>query len=212
MLFDRLPRGNRLAVLSNAGFECSSVLDKLYGLVPARLSRGDEGAARRLPARRRPRGQPRRRDADGDDPAVRRGRGGDARGRRRRRPPRLADPGDARRSTTSRPTSRAAAPREHPLAGLPPAASSSRSSARTGKPIAVVASTRGASTTTSSRCSSGAAFRSTGRSTAPRAPSRPSPPSDARGPAPGRGNGKGPGGPLARRVLSSRPAGRPQRS
>ncbi len=38
MLFDRLPRGNRLAVLSNAGFECSSVLDKLYGLVPARLS------------------------------------------------------------------------------------------------------------------------------------------------------------------------------
>jgi len=38
MLFDRLPRGNRVAVLSNAGFECSSVLDKLYGLVPARLS------------------------------------------------------------------------------------------------------------------------------------------------------------------------------
>lgn len=38
MLYDRLPRGNRLAVLSNAGFECSSVLDKLYGLVPARLS------------------------------------------------------------------------------------------------------------------------------------------------------------------------------
>ncbi len=38
MLYDRLPRGNRLAVLSNAGFECSSVLDKLYGLVPAQLS------------------------------------------------------------------------------------------------------------------------------------------------------------------------------
>ncbi len=38
MLYDRLPRGNRVAVLSNAGFECSSVLDKLYGLVPARLS------------------------------------------------------------------------------------------------------------------------------------------------------------------------------
>ena len=38
MLFDRLPRGNRVAVLSNAGFECSSVLDKLYGLVPARLA------------------------------------------------------------------------------------------------------------------------------------------------------------------------------
>ncbi len=38
MLYDRLPRGNGLAILSNAGFECSSVLDKLYGLVPARLS------------------------------------------------------------------------------------------------------------------------------------------------------------------------------
>ncbi len=43
MLFDRLPRGNRLAVLSNAGFECSSVLDKLYGLEPARLSEGTKG-------------------------------------------------------------------------------------------------------------------------------------------------------------------------
>jgi acyl-CoA synthetase (NDP forming) len=40
MLYDRLPRGNRVAVLSNAGFECSSVLDKLYGLVPAQLSDG----------------------------------------------------------------------------------------------------------------------------------------------------------------------------
>lgn len=38
MLYDRLPRGNRVAVLSNAGFECSSVLDKMYGLVPATLS------------------------------------------------------------------------------------------------------------------------------------------------------------------------------
>ena len=38
MLYDRLPRGNRIAVLSNAGFECSSVLDKLYGLVPAALT------------------------------------------------------------------------------------------------------------------------------------------------------------------------------
>jgi len=38
MLYDRLPRGNRVAVLSNAGFECSSVLDKLYGLVPAPLT------------------------------------------------------------------------------------------------------------------------------------------------------------------------------
>jgi acyl-CoA synthetase (NDP forming) len=38
MLYDRLPCGNRVAVLSNAGFECSSVLDKLYGLVPAPLT------------------------------------------------------------------------------------------------------------------------------------------------------------------------------
>jgi acyl-CoA synthetase (NDP forming) len=35
MLGDRPPAGNRLAVLSNAGFECSAVLDKLYGLTPA---------------------------------------------------------------------------------------------------------------------------------------------------------------------------------
>jgi acyl-CoA synthetase (NDP forming) len=38
MLGDRLPAGRRLAVLSNAGFECSAVLDKLYDLVPAALS------------------------------------------------------------------------------------------------------------------------------------------------------------------------------
>jgi acyl-CoA synthetase (NDP forming) len=44
MLYDRIPRGNRVAVLSNAGFECSSVLDKMYGLVPAQLS--DETKAR----------------------------------------------------------------------------------------------------------------------------------------------------------------------
>lgn len=37
MLGDRLPAGRRLAVLSNAGFECSAVLDKLYGLTPAAL-------------------------------------------------------------------------------------------------------------------------------------------------------------------------------
>jgi acyl-CoA synthetase (NDP forming) len=35
MLGDRPPAGSRLAVLSNAGFECSAVLDKLYGLMPA---------------------------------------------------------------------------------------------------------------------------------------------------------------------------------
>jgi acyl-CoA synthetase (NDP forming) len=35
MLGDRPPAGRRLAVLSNAGFECSAVLDKLYGLEPA---------------------------------------------------------------------------------------------------------------------------------------------------------------------------------
>ncbi len=38
MLGDRPPAGRRLAVLSNAGFECSAVLDKLYGLSPAALS------------------------------------------------------------------------------------------------------------------------------------------------------------------------------
>ena len=38
MLYDRLPRGNRVAILSNAGFECSSVLDRMYGLVPAPLT------------------------------------------------------------------------------------------------------------------------------------------------------------------------------
>jgi len=37
MLGERLPAGRRLAVLSNAGFECSAVLDKLYGLAPAAL-------------------------------------------------------------------------------------------------------------------------------------------------------------------------------
>jgi acyl-CoA synthetase (NDP forming) len=38
MLGDRLPAGGRLAVLSNAGFECAAVLDKLYGLTPAVLA------------------------------------------------------------------------------------------------------------------------------------------------------------------------------
>ncbi len=38
MLGDRLPAGRRLAVLSNAGFECAAVLDKLYGLTPATLA------------------------------------------------------------------------------------------------------------------------------------------------------------------------------
>ncbi|HVO51537.1 MAG TPA: acetate--CoA ligase family protein [Thermoanaerobaculia bacterium] len=37
MLGDRPPAGRRIAVLSNAGFECSAVLDKLYGLTPAVL-------------------------------------------------------------------------------------------------------------------------------------------------------------------------------
>ncbi|MGA7991558.1 MAG: acetate--CoA ligase family protein [Thermoanaerobaculia bacterium] len=37
MLGGRLPAGRRLGVLSNAGFECSAVLDKLYGLTPAAL-------------------------------------------------------------------------------------------------------------------------------------------------------------------------------
>jgi acyl-CoA synthetase (NDP forming) len=38
LLFERRPRGRRLGVLSNAGFECASVLDKLYALEPASLS------------------------------------------------------------------------------------------------------------------------------------------------------------------------------
>ena len=38
MLGERLPAGRRLAVLSNAGFECAAVLDKLYGLTPAALA------------------------------------------------------------------------------------------------------------------------------------------------------------------------------
>jgi acyl-CoA synthetase (NDP forming) len=38
LLFDRLPVGRRLGVLSNAGFECATVLDRLYALEPAPLS------------------------------------------------------------------------------------------------------------------------------------------------------------------------------
>lgn len=38
MLGDRVPSGRRLAVLSNAGFECGAVLDRLYDLTPAALS------------------------------------------------------------------------------------------------------------------------------------------------------------------------------
>lgn len=38
LLFDRIPAGNRLGVVSNAGFECATVLDRLYNLAPARLS------------------------------------------------------------------------------------------------------------------------------------------------------------------------------
>jgi acyl-CoA synthetase (NDP forming) len=38
LLFSRLPAGPRLGVLSNAGFECAAVLDKLYALQPAALS------------------------------------------------------------------------------------------------------------------------------------------------------------------------------
>ncbi len=38
MLGDRVPSGRRLAVLSNAGFECGAVLDRLYELTPAALS------------------------------------------------------------------------------------------------------------------------------------------------------------------------------
>jgi acyl-CoA synthetase (NDP forming) len=38
LLFDRRPSGRRLGVVSNAGFECAAVLDKLYDLEPAVLS------------------------------------------------------------------------------------------------------------------------------------------------------------------------------
>ena len=38
LLFDRLPAGRRLGVLSNAGFECATVLDRLYALEAAPLS------------------------------------------------------------------------------------------------------------------------------------------------------------------------------
>ena len=38
LLGDRLPAGRRLGVLSNAGFECAAVLDKLFGLTPATLA------------------------------------------------------------------------------------------------------------------------------------------------------------------------------
>jgi acyl-CoA synthetase (NDP forming) len=38
MLADRLPSGRRLAVLSNAGFECGAVLDRLYSLELAALA------------------------------------------------------------------------------------------------------------------------------------------------------------------------------
>lgn len=40
MLGDRQLHGRRAAIVSNAGFECSAVLDKLYDLVPAALAEG----------------------------------------------------------------------------------------------------------------------------------------------------------------------------
>lgn len=40
MLGDRQLHGRRVAIVSNAGFECSAVLDKLYDLVPAALADG----------------------------------------------------------------------------------------------------------------------------------------------------------------------------
>lgn len=38
MLGGREVAGNRVAILSNAGFECSTVLDRMHGLVPAQLA------------------------------------------------------------------------------------------------------------------------------------------------------------------------------
>jgi len=46
LLFDRIPAGRRLGVLSNAGFECGAVLDRLYRLVPAALSASTREALR----------------------------------------------------------------------------------------------------------------------------------------------------------------------
>lgn len=45
MLYDRIPPGRRLGIVSNAGFECAAVLDKLYALEAARLG---EATRRRL--------------------------------------------------------------------------------------------------------------------------------------------------------------------
>ena len=63
LLFDRLPVGRRLGVLSNAGFECAAVLDRLYALEPAVLSESTRARLRRVPSRHRPRRQSRGRDA-----------------------------------------------------------------------------------------------------------------------------------------------------
>jgi acyl-CoA synthetase (NDP forming) len=46
LLFDRLPAGCRLGVLSNAGFECATVMDRLYDLEPAVLSESTRGRLR----------------------------------------------------------------------------------------------------------------------------------------------------------------------
>jgi acyl-CoA synthetase (NDP forming) len=46
LLLDRLPRNRRLGVVSNAGFECAAVLDKLYALTPAVLSDPTRAALR----------------------------------------------------------------------------------------------------------------------------------------------------------------------
>jgi acyl-CoA synthetase (NDP forming) len=43
MLYDRIPQGRRLGVVSNAGFECATVLDRLGNLEPAVLSRDTLG-------------------------------------------------------------------------------------------------------------------------------------------------------------------------
>ena len=95
MLGDRLPAGRRLAVLSNAGFECAAVLDKLYGLTPAALAETTLARLRAcLPA-----------IAHADEPVdatpmadtarVRRSGGGASRRRRGGCPSRVADPGHA---------------------------------------------------------------------------------------------------------------------
>jgi hypothetical protein len=89
-------QGNRVAIISNAGFECTAAADKLHGLKLARFSPEDpRPGARGAPAGHHRRPQPDRRHthhADGAVPGDRGGRGG---GSGRRLPRRLGRAGHA---------------------------------------------------------------------------------------------------------------------